>query len=190
MLSAVTTKDIKMSQLVLPWDNVERPSISTTAELRTLSVSTARPKNDAAERCRAAAATLDKHIAAKHDSANRMLAQPPARKRLQDADSQRRAAIRLERIQRTVRKLADMHEDGTIVPALVSLTSRAAIERALFVELAGSAIHVVYQRTDCPESGADMVLRLSREAMLMGIPGFFPSPPAVAEELVRFADFV
>jgi Methyltransferase small domain len=82
-----------------------------------------------------------------------------------------------------------VHEDGSVGPELVSLISRAAVERALFVEPAGSAIHVVYQRTDCPESSADVVLRLSREAMLMGIPGFFPSPATVAEQLVRFANF-
>lgn len=173
---------------MLPWEDAACSSPFPSGETSTSSVATRLP-NAAAKGCRAAAGALEKHITAKHDSANRMLAKPPTRKRLQEADSQRREAIRLERIQRTLRKLADMHENGSMVPELVSLTSRAAVERALFVESATSAIHVVYNSTDCPESRAGMVLRLSREAMLMGIPGFVPSPPAVAEELVRFADF-
>jgi len=134
-----------------------------------------------------AAEAMDKHVAAKHDSANRMLAQPPTRKRLQDADSMRHEATRLERIQRTLRRLAEMHENGTITPELASLTSKGAIESALFNATSGSAIHALYKEADCVEATADRVLRLTREAMLMRIPGFFPTPPAVAEKLIEFA---
>src|SRR5262249_42940423 len=41
--------------------------------------------------------------------------------------------------------------------------------------------------TECPETGATVALRLEREAMLMRIPGFFPTPPDIAEQLMEFA---
>jgi len=168
-----------MSQLTFPWNGPQHteptaPSLAATA-------------NKVAERCRVAADAMDKHVVAKHDSANRMLAKPPTRKRLQDADSIRREATRLERIQRTLRRLADMHENGTITAELASLTSKGAMESALFNATSGSAIHALYKEADCIESTADKALRLTGEAMLMGIPGFFPTPPALAKKLIEFA---
>ena len=116
-----------------------------------------------------------------------MLALPPTRKRLQEADSQRKEAARLQRIQLTLRKLAEMHEKGTIASELVRLTSRAAVERALFAESQNSTLRAIYESGDCPETGAVMARRLEKEAMLMGIPGFFPTPPDVAEQFMQFA---
>jgi len=172
-----------MSQLYLPLDDVLGLPASTTAE----SVPTATNDNAAARKCRAAADAIEKHIEAKHDSANRMLALPPTRKRLQEADSQRNEAARLQRIQLTLRKLAEMHEKGTIVSELAALTSRAAVERALFVESQNSSLRAIYDSTDCPETNTEMALRLEREAMLMSIPGFFPTPPDIAEQFMQFA---
>lgn len=172
-----------MSQLYLPWDDVLSPPASTTAE----SVPTATKDNAAAKKCHAAAAALERHVTARHDSANRMLALPPTRKRLQEADSQQKEATRLQRIQLTLRKLAEMHEKGTIVSELAGFTSRAAVERALFAESQNSSLRAIYNNTDCPETNAEMALRLEREAMLMGIPGFFPTPPDVAERFMQFA---
>ena len=172
-----------MSQLYLPLDDVLVQPTSTTAK----PVPTATNDNAAARKCRAAADVLEKHIEAKQDSANRMLSLPPTRKRLQEADSQQKEATRLQRIQLTLRKLAEMHEKGTIVSELASLTSRAAVERALFAESQNSSLRAIYNNTDCPETNAEMALRLEREAMLMGIPGFFPTPPDIAERFMQFA---
>lgn len=177
-----------MNQLSLPWGNAVVVESDGPTPARPPSVSTP-PCNASAERCRSAATALEKHIQAKHSSANGMLAQPPTRKRLQQADSQRREAIRLERIQSTLRKLADLHQAGSIGSDLVALTSRAAVERALFVQPPTGPIHAIYASTNGPESRAVMAIRLAREAMLKGIPGFFPTPPEIAEALVRFAKF-
>src|SRR5215471_16102018 len=172
-----------MSQLYLPLDDVLALPASTTPE----PVPTATNDNAAARKCRAAADAIEKHIEAKHDSANRMLALPPTRKRLQEADSQRKEAARLQRIQLTLQKLAEMHEKGTIVPELAGLTSRAAVERSLFAESQNSTLRAIYENADCPESGAVMARRLEREAMLMRIPGSFPTPRDIAERFMQFA---
>ncbi len=95
-------------------------------------------------KCRAAAAAMQKHIDAKHSSANNMLALPPTRKRIQDADSIRGSAVRLEQIQRTLLRLAEMHETGTINPELRDLTSRGAVASALFTTPGDSAIRVLF----------------------------------------------
>ena len=172
-----------MSQLYLPLDDVLVQPTSTAAK----PVPTAMNDNAAARRCRAAADAFEKHIEAKQDSANRMLALPPTRKRLQEADSQQKEAARLRRIQVTLRKLAEMHEKGTIVSELAGLTSRAAVERALFAQSQNRTLRAIYDSTDCLETSATMALRLEREAMLMGIPGFFPTPPDIAEQFMQFA---
>ncbi len=118
-----------------------------------------------AERCRMAAAAMEKHIKAKHDSANRTLALPPTRKRIQEADAQRRQAIRLERVQRTLEVLAQMHELGTITPELTQLTSKAAVESALFNQPSESAIHAIFKAADRTETNAEQALRLTQEAL-------------------------
>ena len=148
-----------MSQLHLPWEEVTE-SLPPAAP-KTVSIEA--NDNAAARKCRAGADTLEKHIEARHDSANRMLALPPTRKRLQEADSQRKEATRLQRIQLTLRKLAEMHEKGTIVSEVASLTSRAAVERALFSESQNSTLRALYNSTDCPQTGATVALRLERE---------------------------
>ena len=172
-----------MSQLYLPLDGVLVQPTSNTAK----SVPTGTNDNAAARKCHATADALGKHITAKHDSANRMLALPPTRKRLQEGDSQRKEAARLQRIQTTLRKLAEMHEKGTIVSELADLTSRAAVERGLFAESQNSALRAIYDSTDCLETSETMAFRMEREAMLMGIPGFFPTPPDVTEQFMQFA---
>lgn len=174
-----------MSQMTLPWDDVVRPTPSQPSE--TLPIQPAKKNNIAGKRCRDAAAAMEKHITAKHESANRMLTLPPTRKRLQDAGGIRRDAMRLTRIQGTLLKLAEMHEEGSILPELAPLVTRASVERALYEQPTNSAIHLIYQSTELAESGRELALRLEREAMLRKIPGFFPTPPAVATELLRFA---
>jgi 16S rRNA G1207 methylase RsmC len=136
-----------------------------------------------------AAAAMQKHISAKHDSANRTLAMPPTRRRIQEADTQRRQAIRLERVQRTLEVLADMHERGTIAAELAPLTSKATVESALFNQPSDSALHAIFKAADRAETNQEQTLRLMQEALVMGIPGYFPTPPDVAKDLLQFASF-
>lgn len=178
-----------MSQLRFTWDVVLSTPTPTTTVDRRLEPKRSTSNSKAAERCRKAADAMQKHIDIKHSSANAMLAKPPTRKRFQDADSIRREAIRLERIQSTLRKLAEMHEAGTIRPELASLTSRLALEDALLTESGSSAIHAVYRSAERAESKSEQVRRLTSEAMLLRIPGFFPTPPELVEEFIRFAGF-
>jgi phospholipid N-methyltransferase len=130
---------------------------------------------------------MQKQIDAKHSSANNMLALPPTRKRIQDADSIRRGAIRLEQIQRTLLRLAEMHETGTISPELRDLTSRGAVASALFTMPGDSAIRLLFNSVSRDEQKSEKILRWTKEASLMSIPGFFPTPLPVAEQLVTLA---
>jgi phospholipid N-methyltransferase len=174
-----------MSQLSF-WD---KPSASLSAETSCPTPGVVGPpgENKSALKCRSAAAAMQKQIDAKHSSANNMLALPPTRKRIQDADSIRRGAIRLEQIQRTLLRLAEMHETGTISPELRDLTSRGAVASALFTMPGDSAIRLLFDSVARDEQKPEKILRWTKEASLMSIPGFFPTPPPVAEQLVTLA---
>ncbi len=181
-----------MSQLSF-WDQLPGSASSDTAQEETVprptipAETTAKQPNKAALKCLSAADALQKHIDAKHSSANNMLAQPPTRKRLSDADGLRREARRLERVQETLRRLAEMHEAGSIKPELAKLTSRGAIESALFTAAQDSAIRVLYDSVTRDENKGERVLRLTREAALMGIPGYFATPTEVADYVLATA---
>jgi phospholipid N-methyltransferase len=174
-----------MSQLSF-WD---KPSSALSAKTScpTPAVGSPPGENKPALKCRAAAGAMQKHIDAKHSSANNMLALPPTRKRIQDADSIRRGAIRLEQIQRTLLRLAEMHETGTISPDLRDLTSRGAVASALFTMPGDSAIRLLFNSVARDEQKSEKIPRWTKEASLMNIPGFFPTPPPVAEQLVTLA---
>jgi phospholipid N-methyltransferase len=177
-----------MSQLSF-WDEPVHPSSSTVArnDAERAPSTVSEKENKAALRCQSSADAMQKHIDAKHKSANNMLAQPPTRKRLRDADALRKQAIRLERIQETLRCLAEMHVIGSIAPELASLTTKGALERALFTSSADSAIYLLYNSVSRDERNEERVLRLTREAATMSIPGYFPTPEPVAERLVMMA---
>lgn len=183
-----------MSQLTFPWNDINGTSSSGATIATTSNAVEAVPRivpgdTRSAERCKMAAAAMEKHIKAKHYSANRTLALPPTRKRIQEADAQRRQAIRLERVQRTLEVLAQMHELGTIIPELAPLTSKAAVESALFNQPSESTIHAIFKAADRAETNAEQALRLTQAALVMGIPGYFSTPPDVAEGLLQFARF-
>jgi phospholipid N-methyltransferase len=177
-----------MSQLSF-WDEPVHPSSPTVAgDSAEHGPSTVSEKqNKAALRCQSSADAMQKHIDTKHQSANNMLAQPPTRKRLSDADGLRKQAIRLERIQATLRRLAEMHVKGSIAPALASFTTKGAIESALFTSPGDSAIRLLYNSISRDERNEERILRLTREAATMGIPGYFPTPEPLAERLVEMA---
>jgi predicted RNA methylase len=174
----------RVSQLAF-WDNRSQPSTPTQEkQIRQQAQSPVSAKGKkAALRCLSFAEAMHKHIDAKHQSANNMLAQPPTRKRLRDADGLRKQAIRLEQIQATLRRLAEMHENGSIVPELAGLTTKGALENALFTSPGDSAIRRLYNSVSRDERSSERVLRLIREAAMMGIPGYFPTPEPLAERL-------
>jgi hypothetical protein len=167
----------------------EKPPLADSAE--TASQDSSLPPNPvdntSALKCRSSAAAMQKHIDAKHSSANRMLALPATRKRIQDADSMRREAIRLEQVQRTLLRLAEMHENGPIDPDLQDLKTRGAIESALFTRPGDSSIRILFNSLAHDEQKPDKILRWTKEASLMRIPGFFPTPGPVAERLISLA---
>jgi predicted RNA methylase len=176
-----------MSQLSF-WDEPIRSSSSTiaTTSLET-PIAVPRQENKASLRCRSSAEAIQKHIDAKHQSANHMLAKPPTRKRLREADGLRNQAIRLERIQATLRKLAEMHVNGSITRDLAGLTTKSSIESALFTSPGDSAIRLLYNSVSADERREVRVLRLTKEAAMMDIPGYFPTPEPLAERLVGMA---
>lgn len=144
-----------------------------------------------AANCRSAADAMQKHIDAKHQSADNMLALPPTRKRLQDGEGLRNDARRLERIQRTLRQLADMFEAGTAPSILTEFTSRAAVERAIWnpsSSVGAAKVRAMYDDADRPPSRAEILAKRSRELLMQRIPGFFPTPRDAAWELLDLVD--
>jgi phospholipid N-methyltransferase len=171
------------------WD--DRPNVSGSCGVRadeqSILQEDQRRITKAAEKCRAAAAALQKHIDLKHKSANGMFVRPPTRKRLSDATGLRNAAIRLERIQITLLRLAEMHEGGTIPPELANLTTRAALESALFTSPGDSPIHTLYKSVTRNENREERVVRLTAEAASLEIPSYFPTPVCIADRLVSMS---
>ncbi len=175
-----------MRQLSLWTDPIPLSSTSVVVEQRP-SQAPHHETNKAADKCRAAADALQKHIDLKHASANNMLALPPTRKRLTTATESRNAAIRLERIQATLLRLAEMHESRTINPELVKITSRSAVEDALFTGPGDSPLHILYNGVERTERKEERIKRLVNEAGGRGIPSYFPTPPLLADQLVSMA---
>ncbi len=142
----------------------------------------------AALQCRKSAAALQKQIDAKHHSANSLLLQFPTRKRLSDAASFRREAVRLEQVQATLQRLADMHDEGRIPSELARVNSRGAVESALFNSAMDSTIRMLYNSAGRDERRDERILRMTQEALLQNIPGYFPTPEPLAQQLVELAD--
>lgn len=140
-----------------------------------------------AERCRQSAASLEKVILAKHDSASNMLKLPATRKRLQDATHMRNDAIRLERMQLMFRQLADMHEKGTVPNELQPVTSVAALERALYGRQSNRVACNFFQALPTVELKEHRIQLLTAQAALKDIHGFVPTPLEVADLLVSVA---
>jgi phospholipid N-methyltransferase len=170
------------------WDESAPVSSPPAGDRPVLATAGTRQKeNKSAIRCRLSADALQKHIDAKHRSANNMFVLPPTRKRLNEASSLRKEAIRLERLQATLRRLADMHEDGSIEPELANFTTKGTLESALFTLPGTSAIHRLYQSVKRDEQRQERVIRLTSEARTMGIPSYFPTPESLADQLVSLS---
>jgi phospholipid N-methyltransferase len=70
---------------------------------------------------------------------------------------------------------------------LRDLTSRGAVASALFTMPGDSAIRLLFDSVARDEQKSPKILRWTKEALLMSIPGFFPTPLPVAEQLVTLA---
>jgi phospholipid N-methyltransferase len=138
--------------------------------------------NKYAEHCLKAADALQKDIDKKHTSARNMRALPPTRKRIQDSQGIYNDAVRLEKYQTLLRRLAEMHEAGTIPADVQHIHSRAAVEREVF---RNQTLMNMFQTLDRTETPAEKVQRMERELLLRGIPGFFPTPREQAGRLVH-----
>jgi hypothetical protein len=145
------------------------------------------PHARAAARCLDAARLLQRQFDAKHASATNMLSRPATRKRVGDGDSLRKEALRLERIQLLLQTLAERHETRTISPDLVGYTRRAAIEHGLFTKPATSALRLLFNSLPTTERTELRIQKLVQEALLLKIPGYFPSPAAVANQVMSYS---
>ncbi len=138
--------------------------------------------------CRKAAQAMQKSIDERHEKANRALSKPPTRKRIAEADTHRKVAIRLEQMQATLLALADQHDIGSIDPSLAGLISMRAIERALFTQSVNSPVRKLFDSMLQPRHKQEQLKHRIREVMLMRIPGFFPTPESLAQQLAEMAE--
>jgi phospholipid N-methyltransferase len=173
-----------MSQLSFWDDSVPAPSIPVEEAPSPGATEVIPNANKSALRCHSSANALQNYIDAKHRSANNMFALPPTRKRLTDASKLRNEAIRLEALQETLRGLAEMHANGRIEPDMAKLTTRGALENALFTLPGTSAIHQLYTSVKRNERRNERVIRLTTEARSMGIPSYIPTPELLADQVV------
>lgn len=134
-----------------------------------------------AEQCRKAADALQRDIEKKYSSARSMRSLPPTRKRTQDSQGIFNDGVRLEKFQRLLRTLAEQHDTGSIQDEVKHITSRAAMEREAY---SNARLRLMLQCCDRPETREEKCQRLERGFMLQDIPGFFPTPRDVADEIV------
>jgi 16S rRNA G1207 methylase RsmC len=146
--------------------------------------------SEASTKCSAAAQALQKQIEAKHRIADTLLLQFPTRKSLADAATARREAIHMEQVQATLSGLAAMHEGGNIPVELSGLTSRGAIESALFTSPNDSVIRTLYNSASRNERRDERIRRMSHEALLQRIPGYSSTSAVDAERLIRVAQIL
>jgi protein-L-isoaspartate O-methyltransferase len=137
-----------------------------------------------ADQLRAAADAMDKHIVAKHQSARNMLALPPTRKRTQDGEGIRQDALTLEKTQAVLRRLADMHDAGTITASIASLNSRAAVDRLRWQD---GPIREMFVAADRPVTAAERLEKIERDVLLTKIPGFFPTRAPAVNRMLELA---
>lgn len=136
----------------------------------------------------------------------------PTARRARIEDGQERQARELEKLQSVLRTLASAWDDGTISPALRSVDTKAMIAFLLYrqappkadytefkaflraglidpvrYEAARTALHALIDPDLHKPSAADEIRRLERDLIGTKIPGFFPTPPDLAAQLVEEA---
>lgn len=141
-----------------------------------------------AERLRALAAAMTTRIEAtahaSHDT------QRLTRRRLEMIERAEQHGLFLHTVRTALSVLADHHAHGMLPPCLAHLTTRAAVERVLR-EPTDSAVRTALQSLLPATAGqptlAQRIARLERDVAWLRLPGFFPTPPAVAERLLDLA---
>lgn len=155
-----------------------------------------------AQRFKVMADKLDTDITYKR----RVRTEPPTRKRMQEESYQRDEADRMEIVACSLRALAVAHETGTVPAALSKIKTRTDVELlqpttwSFYRHAALSKIGIHLENYDdaraqllalaaTPNRDAERkMLELERKAKtLIGqIPGFFPTPRAVAMTMIDF----
>lgn len=141
-----------------------------------------------AQRFHTLAAALTTHIEAR-------LNPPPdtqrlTRRRLEMIERAEQHGVFLHTLQTALSELADHHEQGTLPPCLAHLTTRAAVERVLRESTDSAvrrALHALLPATAGQPTRAQQIARRERDAVWLRLPGFFPTPPAVADRLLDLA---
>jgi len=112
------------------------------------------------------------------------------RRRLEVIDRSERQGLYLQKVQAALSVLADGHAQGTLPPCLAEITTRVAVACLLrdpTASAAGTALHALLPTTAGHPTHAQRITRLEREVTCLHLPGFFPTPPAVAERLIDLA---
>ena len=158
-------------------------------------------------RFRAWAAALDSQI----EHAGRPMSQNPTPKRNRELQSRMFDCCNLERTQRALQALADAHEAGSIPDSLAGLRTKAEVAGMVRKCTDGSkggyysciesddfadktpAARMLQELIDLPSSlraerdRLRKIEELAAEIALSNIPGFFPTPPAVVDVMLRRA---
>jgi predicted RNA methylase len=125
------------------------------------------------------------------------------RRRMGIIDSMRRDAERMEQTQTALYALADAHDAGTVPEGLGRLSAKTEINGLLFGgfgdQYPGKAhqqrlleLMANYKPVNAEERAAEQLRAGIRErekrAALLQIPGYFPTPPDLARQIVELAD--
>lgn len=151
------------------------------------------------------------------DHARRPMTQNPTPKRMREYRSRLHDGGNIERVQRAMRALADAHDAGTIAPSLAAIRSRDEIHRLVYRGLSGQggyydvipaaqeyanstaeAIALQSLMANAPEAPTDAetqekrrreeIGKLEADVQFRPLPGYFPTPAALADELVALAE--
>lgn len=165
---------------------------------------------EVAERLRKSADALDKHI----DERRREMTQNPTPKRMKEYRSRLHDATNLGRVQQAMRALADAHEAGNVPRELAALRSKDEIHRLVYQGTENGGYYDVIPSREryanksadakklqelmdkkAPESSdakaakekASHISQLEAQVQFQKLPGYFPTPKAVASRLVEEA---
>lgn len=138
----------------------------------------------------------------------RPLDQNPTHKRLRELRSRQHDGDNLQRAQRALRTLADAHEAGTVPAVLADVKTKAEVcrlmrtyygepgtcnadEHGKYADQSEKAV-ALQQLADADHTPADPLQRKIEAAehnlRFQKITGFFPTPPALARQVVEAAD--
>lgn len=154
--------------------------------LHTVSHTTTKPASDIAGKLRKLADGMEKAIDSKFNSG--VSQQNPTRRRLMIAEGMRHDGENLRKVQFLLRSLADMHENNTVSPELVGITSKTAAHDAIFGYNTKTQAAIDIVNGTPKEDPKEKTLRdLDRELIGCKIPGFFVTPKPVAEMIIELA---